>query len=282
MMATNFIEENDNIILYFSRTTLQRIKVKSDTFTNTKYGKLYHNSIIGQEYNSKYYFNNNFVYIFKSDIHFDTLTKKKYTQILYEEDIAAIINGLNIKHDNIVMECGTGSGILTEILSQFLTNGKVITIENNKERFENLKKENIGDNTEDSLNKKVKIENTINNYHYKNIIFYNCNITDIKIENILSSTDKVDSLFLDMADPHNIKDLNFIKSYGRIVVFLPSIEQVKKMIERINDDFYDIKLIENTKREYIAFTNKLNGERGYVVDDEHFSFRGYLIIGKKK
>ncbi|CRH02407.1 tRNA (adenine(58)-N(1))-methyltransferase catalytic subunit TRM61, putative [Plasmodium relictum] len=287
--------KEDSVILYFDEDNIELVKLKKDEVTVNKKGTFLHNDIIGKEYGSKIYdtLYKNFVYVLKRSPELIALSLKKTTQTLYEHDISFICLLCNALPNKKIIEAGTGSGCLTYALANcVLPYGKIYTFEYNEERYKEVKKE---------FENFDNIKNNINFYH-KDII--NCDFEDFEHD--------IDSVFLDMPNPwlcvEKIKKV--LKERGIFVIFLPSIEQVHKVIECLeNHSFCEIvtyellnkswKIISNKNRNTVKNENEKNFSNNHPTShNSYFSnytipnFRlsqkenkthtGYLTVAKKQ
>ena len=138
------------------------------------------------------------------------------------KDIGTIIAYTGINKNSKVIDSGTGSGFLASCLANI--SKEVITYEKNKE-FLKIAKENFK-----SLN--------LNNIKIKNK-----NIKEINEKNI-------DLITLDLPNPHEyLKDCHkSLKNGAFLVTYLPSISQVKELLDNIKDNFIHERTIETLQR----------------------------------
>ncbi len=149
-------------------------------------------------------------------------------QVILPKDIGLILAYTGISNDSLVVDAGAGSGFLSIFLGSYLTNGKVVTYEND-ERFVKIAKGNI----EMSGLKNVSL----------------------KRKDISKGIDEknVDLVTLDLQHPEKIirNVYKSLKAGGRLVVYSPTIEEVIKVSKEIRkNEFSDIKTIENIVREW--------------------------------
>ncbi len=154
---------------------------------------------------------------------------KHESQVIYAKDAAAIILLLDIKPDDTVYEAGTGSGALTAILSRFVGSlGKIITHEKRAQA------------------QNIAIQN-LNNMGISNVEHHK---RDVIEEGLIPG--RADSVIFDLADPWNIigNVTSILKPSGRIVIFLPTYNQIEKTILSLEEfNFREINAIELIERE---------------------------------
>ncbi len=172
------------------------------------------------------------------------------SQIIYEKDAAMISFLANVQPGMTVYEAGMGSGSLTIILSRLVgSHGKVVTHEIRKEAFETGRK-------------------NVKKYGLDNVEFININVKEGFKEG------KADALILDMGDPWEAIEqaTKVLKVGGRIVVFLPTFNQLEKTKNELsNHGFFDIKTIELIEREIQISKNavrpstRMIGHTGFLM-----------------
>ncbi|CRG97547.1 tRNA (adenine(58)-N(1))-methyltransferase catalytic subunit TRM61, putative [Plasmodium gallinaceum] len=286
--------KEDSVILYFDEDNIELVKLKKDEITINKKGTFLHNDIIGKEYGSKIFdtLNKNFIYVLKRSPELIALSLKKTTQTLYEHDISFICLLCNALPNKKILEAGTGSGCLTYALANcVLPHGKIYTFEYNEERYKEVKKE---------FENFDNVKNNINFYH-KDII--NSDFEDFICD--------IDSVFLDMPNPwlcvEKIKKV--LKERGIFVIFLPSIEQVHKVIDSLEyhsfceiityeliNKSWQIMFPKNRKNiknenETTDVNNQSTSTKGYYINSlipnyrlfqkENKTHTGYLTVAKK-
>lgn len=209
---------------------------------------------------------------------FDILKRMKRTvTTLLPKDIGFIIARAGIREGETVVEAGTGSGALTMYLSNAVgKTGKVITYDIRPE-FAKVARKNllrvgairkgqkiIGLDEEFDDEDEIEVENGLFNVIQK--------IGDVREK--IEEKD-VDVIVLDLPDPWNVvenakKVLN--KKRGRIVTYLPYIEQVKKTVEKLKEEgFWDIHTYEIVEREIeisekgVRPSTRMIGHTGYIT-----------------
>ncbi len=176
----------------------------------------------------------------------DELQKiKRGPAIMLPKDIGAIIANTGIDKDSIVIDSGTGCGVTSAMIARLVR--KVITYEK-KEEFYKIAKKNF---------KKLGITNI-----------------ELKNKDISEGIDEeeADLITLDLPEPWNVLKhaLNVLKSGSFVVSYLPTIIQVKELVER-SRNFYHEKTIEILEREWfiegkkVRPKNQMLGHTGFLV-----------------
>ena len=153
---------------------------------------------------------------------------KRTAQVILPKDISLILGYTGVSNDSLVVDAGTGSGYAAIFLSNYISNGKIVTYENDK-RFVAIARKNI------------------ENAGCRNVELRQKDITKgIKERNVglivldLQKADKVIK--------HAYKSLIY---GGYLVVYSPTIEHLMKAIKKLKRErFIDIKTIENIVREW--------------------------------
>ncbi|HDI32035.1 MAG TPA: tRNA (adenine-N1)-methyltransferase, partial [Thermofilum sp.] len=176
---------------------------------------------------------------------------KRKTQVVYPKDIGTIVLLADICPGSLVVEAGTGSGFLTAILANFVKpSGKVFTYEVRRE-FQEVAIKNLT---------MVGLERYV----------------EFKLKDIRKGIDEkeVDAVILDMPDPWNVADIAFssLRSGGKIVCFLPTINQVERVVETLKErGFIMIEVREILERTYKVKRGETRpevfmiGHTGYIV-----------------
>ncbi|ADC69682.1 tRNA (adenine-N(1)-)-methyltransferase [Methanocaldococcus sp. FS406-22] len=209
---------------------------------------------------------------------FDVLKRMKRTvTTLLPKDIGFIIARAGIREGETVVEAGTGSGALTMYLSNAVgKTGKVITYDIRPE-FAKVARKNllrVG-----AIRKGQKIIGLDEEFDDEDEIEIEDGLFNViqKIGDVREKIDEkdVDVIVLDLPDPWNVvenakKALN--KKRGRIVTYLPYIEQVKKTVEKLKEEgFWDIHTYEIIEREIevsekgVRPSTRMIGHTGYIT-----------------
>ncbi len=251
-MSYPIIKEKDWVLLYFNekRSYIYRVTNRKVSLNE---GTISLDSLIGKRYGDleKTHLGIPFK-ILKPDI-MDIILQKftRKTQILYPKDIGYIILKTGIRPGSYILEAGTGSGVLTAILANFVQpNGKIYTYEIRRDLYE-IAKKNL---------KKIELD--------KYVIFHLCDIRQAEIEQ------EIDAIILDLPDPWDIisKISKILKTSGKIMCFLPTINQVEKTYLALKEnDFIFIQAVELLERKYELKKNAIRpqtlmrGHTGYIV-----------------
>ncbi|WP_457556861.1 tRNA (adenine-N1)-methyltransferase [Candidatus Harpocratesius sp.] len=184
---------------------------------------------------------------------------KRQSQIIYPEDIGSILIYGGVGPKSNVLEAGTGSGTVTSILAHFCQpNGHVYSFDI-RENALNQAKKNIsfmGMTHQTTVNLGDILEN---DYNFQNIHF----------------------IMLDLATPWLA--VPKVKKYlhptkGRICLFSPTLEQVKKNINALSSEHFSwYRTYELLKRFYQVKTNatrpigRMVGHTGYLTYGAFYS-----------
>lgn len=154
---------------------------------------------------------------------------KRMPQVILPKDIALMIAYTGVSPGDSVVDIGCGSGYTAIFLANYLRPGKVVTYENNKKILKVAKK-----NVEVSgLSKFIKIRN--------------------KDATKGISEKKVDLVTVDIQNPEKVikRAYTALKVGGYLVVYSPTIEEVVKVIKKIEElNFSYTNMIENIVREW--------------------------------
>lgn len=165
-------------------------------------------------------------------------------QVILPKDIGMIITETGIGKDSVVLEAGTGSGMLTSYLANICK--KVISYERRSDFYELSK-------------------NNFKNIGFRNIKQINKDILDSKEKNI-------DVMILDLPNPHDYIEVakRSLKEKGFLVCYLPSITQIELLLKHI-ENLKLIRVSELIRRDWI-FDNdrirpksKIIGHTGFII-----------------
>ena len=149
------------------------------------------------------------------------LLMKRGPQIIYPKDVGSILISGNINANSKVLEIGTGSGALTLFLASILGN--------NSEFYSlDISKKN-------QYRAKKTISRYLSNYSsdfINDIQFINTDLSDFKIDTVPF---KFDTVITDVPEPWVFFENNHINSNLYWVSYLPSISQVSKLAEVLQD-----------------------------------------------
>lgn len=254
----NFVEENDVVLIKLNNGEDFVIKIVKDGFLSVPFGTVFFNDLIGKEYGDVINFRgkNRRGYILKNSIVDYIFNLKRKTQVVYPKDIGYSILYLDLRPGDSVLECGTGSGAATAVLSRAVgKEGRVITYDLDPE------------------NSKIAKENLTFIPFYNNVLF---KMGDVK--DGLKERD-MDAFFLDVPDPENSVEnaINTLKPSGKICIIAPTFNQVQKVLEKMEKmkNTIDIQVWETMIRNY-----KINPER-LRPEDKMVGHTTFMIFGTK-
>ena len=195
-------------------------------------------------------------HIFKPSIHdYIMYGIKRHTQIVYPKESGYIVLKLDIRSGKVVGEAGTGSGSLTLILSELVSEkGKVVTFEISKDFMNNAKR---------NIERFSKLQNIT----FVNDDFGNSDYTDF-----------FDSFFMDLKEPwFYFERVNrALKSGGNFALIVPTTNQITQSINELESgNFLVDEIIEISHRKYKINPNRLRPE------DIMTGHTGYLIFARK-
>ncbi|MBI2507659.1 methyltransferase domain-containing protein [Candidatus Woesearchaeota archaeon] len=175
---------------------------------------------------------------------------KRGPAIILQKDAGVILANTSIDKNSVVLDAGSGCGVLTANLARFVK--KVYSYDNRKEFLE-IAKENA---------KMLGL---------KNIVFRNKDI----FENIKDKN--LDLITLDLKDSwralENCKKA--LKENGELAVYFPNITQVHEFVNKLGEDFKLLKVIEDIQREWIVDERRARPENIGILHT------GFLVFVKK-
>jgi len=170
-------------------------------------------------------------------------------QIITLKDSGIISSYTGIGPGSKVLEAGSGSGMLTCYLANLVRpNGKVLSYEI-REDFYKLTKENL---------EKLELDKFV----------------ELKNSDVSKSKEKnLDVAILDLPEPWNVlySVMKTLKPGGRMVFYLPTTNQVIKLLESFGEEFTDIKIIEVIERRWQDKAGALRpgndemGHTGFII-----------------
>ena len=228
--------------------------VQGSTF-QTHRGIVNHDELINQKWGSEVFSHKGSpFYIFQPGIDELIRTTKRNTQIMYAKDIGYSLLKLNIINGSKVIEAGTGSGSLTQVVAAVIGNeGHLFSYELRPE-MQNLAKKNL---------ERLGFEDRVT--------FIQKNIEDG------FDQDNVDAIFLDLPNPYDYlgqvkRALAFGGFFGTI---LPTTNQILKLlVELRRQQFAFIEVSEIMLRHYQA------EEAKFRPTDRMVAHTGYLIFAR--
>ena len=157
----------------------------------------------------------------------DKLKKiKRGPAIMLQKDIGSVLANVDIDRNSVVLDAGSGCGVLTINLARFVK--KVYSYDNRKEFLEIAK-------------------SNVEKFGLKNVVFKNKDVYDGINEKGL------DLVTLDLKEPWRALDnvKKALKDKGELVVYSPHITQVSELVEK-SDGFELISVKEIIERDWIV------------------------------
>ncbi|MCY3411476.1 MAG: tRNA (adenine-N1)-methyltransferase [Candidatus Heimdallarchaeota archaeon] len=251
------IQMEDHVLLVFDKKRRWLKKVVEKDF-HCNYGMIHLQDLVGKHYGEKIETNTGkWLRIMPPSIMdwFDFF--EHGSQIIYAKDAAMIVMLLDIKPGDIIFEAGTGSGALTSVLSRAVgESGMVITHEVRESAYKTAKRnhERLGT---------------------KNVEFILQDVAEIGFAQEIDGKElHADGLILDMGDPWTVMEhtKRVLKIGGRIVVFIPTYQQLEKMFPTLLEhNFKELKAIELLEREIqykrnaIRPATRMIGHTGFLL-----------------
>ncbi len=228
--------------------------IQGGTF-QTHRGVVSHDDLIDQKWGSEIFSHKgSSFYLFQPGIEELIKTTKRNTQIMYAKDIGYLLLKLNIISGTKMIEAGTGSGSLTQVIAAVIgSEGHLYSYEVRPE-MQNLAKKNL---------KRLGVEGRVS-------------FIEKNIENGFDQNN-IDAIFLDVPNPYDY--LEQVKSAlvpgGFFGTILPTTNQiVKLLIEFRRQKFAYIEVSEILLRHYQAEETKLR------PTDRMVAHTGYLIFAR--
>jgi tRNA (adenine57-N1/adenine58-N1)-methyltransferase len=181
---------------------------------------------------------------------------KRLTTIVYPKDLGYLLLETAVGPGSRVIETGTGSGALTLVLAKLVApNGMVFSYERRDDFLENARK-------------------NVDRAGYLGNVTFACR--DVAQQGF--DTNWVDAMFLDVPEPWEIVPhaANVLKGGHHLVAWSPNIEQVKRMVETLNDNgFVRTRVSEITEREILV------RERGIRPRERGITHTAYLMRAQR-
>jgi tRNA (adenine57-N1/adenine58-N1)-methyltransferase len=251
-LSQPIINEGDLILLYLNSKRTYLVKVEKGKSFHTHKGFIQLDNLIGKDYGTHITSNTNTEFIaLKPQLRDYIFKSQRKTQITYPKDVALIVMFSGIGPGSQVVEAGTGTGALTTALTHYVKpNGHVFSYEIRPEFIETAQK----------------------NLQRVGLIEY----VTLKNKDITTGIDEtnMDAVVLDLATPWLVVPYayNVLKGSGAIVSFSPTIDQVVKTVEAMEENkFVDIETIECIMRGMQVERGKtrpetlMTGHTGYVT-----------------
>ena len=225
LLSQDIISENSDILLFLDTRRTYIVKLEKGKIFHTHKGYIRFDDIFGKRYGEKISSSLGYDFFLFNPTLYDYIKKMIHaTQIIYPKDIALIINYACIGPGSRIVEAGTGSGALTSALAYYIRpSGRVYSYD-------------IRSEFQEKAQKNIKRAGVIDYVELKN--------RDVTLG--IDETE-VDSIVLDLATPWLVipTAYNSLKGGGKIVSFSPTIEQVIKTVNTLNENhFINIETIE--------------------------------------
>ena len=251
-MSTQKIRDSDYVLLYLSRRKTYLVRVEKGETFHTHRGFIEFDDLIGKEYGVRVLSNLRTEFVALKPLLRDYIFKSmRKTQITYPKDVALIVMFSGIGPGSRIVEAGTGTGALTTALAHYAKpDGKVYSYEIRegflKNAEKNLKRTGLTD------------------------------FVELKNKDVTVGIDEndVDTVILDLATPWLVVPHAYtaLKPCGTIVSFSPTIDQVVKTVEALEENsFIDIESVECLMRRMQVARGKtrpqtlMTGHTGYVT-----------------
>ena len=217
--------EGDYILLYLTQRKTYLVKVEAGKNFHTHKGFIKFDDLIGKDYGSCILSSLGVEFAVLKPLLRDFVMKSvRKTQITYPKDIALIVMFSGIGPGSRVVEAGTGTGALTTALAHYVKpDGKVYSYEIREEFLKTVEK----------------------NLRRAGLIDF----VELKNKDVTIGIDEsdIDSVILDLATPWLVVPHAYdaLKPCGTIVSFSPTIDQVVKTVEALNENgFVDMETVE--------------------------------------
>ena len=251
----DFAKEGDLVELASTQAKFFIFELKAGQEFHTHRGIVMHDDLIGKPFGSIIESHTgSYFYLLEPGIAELVQSTKRSTQIMYPKDIGYVLLRLNIFPGCRVIEGGTGSGGLTQVLATYVgPNGSVISYDS-REEIQKLAKKNL---TKLGLEERVE--------------FINRDISEGFREK------DVDALFLDLPNPYDqIEHVKkALKPGGFFGALLPTTNQVTRLLDALErQGFVFIDACEIGLRFYQSKSDK------FRPTDRMVAHTGYLIFAR--
>jgi len=244
--------EGDYILLYLNQRKTYLVKVEAGKSFHTHKGFIKFDDLIGKDYSSYILSSLGVEFTALKPLLRDFIMKSvRKTQITYPKDIALIVMFSGIGPGSRVVEAGTGTGALTTALAHYVKPvGRVYSYEIREEFLKTAEK---------NLKRAGLID-----------------FVELKNKDVTAGIDEsdVDAVILDLATPWLVvfHAYNALKHCRTIVSFSPTIDQVVKTVEALNENgFVDMETVEclmrgmQTERGKTRPQTLMTGHTGYIT-----------------
>lgn len=253
---SNVILDGEDVLLYLDKRRTYLVRVRKGNCFHTHKGFIELGKLIGREYGTKIKSNLNVEFAaLKPSLHDYVFKVQRKTQITYPKDAALILMFSGVGLGSRVVEAGTGTAALTISLAFHVRpDGHVYTYEI-REDFVHTAQENL---------QRAKVQDYVT----------------IKNQDVTQGIDEtnIDAVILDLATPWQVVPhaYNALRGSGTLVSFSPTIEQVVKTVEALEEhSFVDINTLECLLR---GMQIKRGKTRPHTLMTGH---TGYLTYARK-
>lgn len=224
------IREGDRVLIVTEKGKRYLVEVVSGRRYHTSEGYIDLGELVGKRYGCTVKSNIGSTWsVFKPMILDVVLHYPRVTQIIYPKDLGYIVLMSGVRSGSIVVEAGTGSGVLTTIIASYVApDGKVYSYDIEEKYLENTRK----------------------NLEKLGLVKY----VELKRGNVEEGVEEreVDSFILDVPEPWKAVETAYeaLKDSGIFISISPTIEQVIKTVETLRSSrFRDIYTVEIFLRE---------------------------------
>ncbi|MGW8289183.1 MAG: tRNA (adenine-N1)-methyltransferase [Candidatus Bathyarchaeia archaeon] len=253
---TEVIAAGDDVYLYLDRKRTYLVKVEPEKSFHTHKGYIQLGDLIGKEYGTRIASSMDIEFVaLKPNLRDHIFKTSRRTQISYPKDISLIILYSGIGPGSRVVEAGTGTAALTTAIAHYIRpTGRVYTYEIRQEFQKNAKK---------NLERAGLLD-----------------VVELKEGDVTQGIEEkdVDAVILDMATPWLVIPHAYtaLKGSGVLVSFSPTIDQVVKVVEALDEHGF---VCTETVETLIRFMQVERGKtRPQTVMTGH---TGYLTFARK-
>lgn len=245
----------DLVALASTKTNYFIFRLEEGGKFETHRGIIRHDDLIGNQWGTEVFSHKGSpFYLLQPGIYEILSNTKRNTQIMYPKDIGFILMKMNIAPGTTIIEAGTGSGGLTQILALMVgKEGHVYTYDR-REEMTNLARKNV---------QRLGLQD--------NVTFYGHSV-----EEGFEQKD-VDAVFLDLPNPYDFVQQvrEALIPGGQFGALLPTTNQVTKLLlEMRRADFEFVDVVELMLRFYQAEAEK------FRPVDRMVAHTGYLVFGR--
>jgi len=241
-LSKNVIKDGDLVVMYERHDSLDHMYVKKGEILQNRFGKFYHDDIIGKPFGSMInsFYDNGYLYVLRPTPELWCNAVRTRTQIINELDSSIIIFQLDIFPGSVVVESGTGSGCMTCALARTVSpNGHVHTFEYNAVRAETARQEFLM-------------------LGVSHLVSVTCHDVCGKLDPATAgfpgvAPNSVDAVMLDLPEPwHAVTHAKRVLKAGKsICSYSPCIEQCIRTFEALRrEGFHTIRMMEVRQRPF--------------------------------